>query len=402
MTVRLETKLSKVIEQLLLQHKKMLRHEPEETRELFERVISEAKKRNFNQFISDINQKDPYGQSLVIHNLRVLAALCSAKIDIHQWLSYSGEEKELYLDREKTIELWNRLECALTHLACCFVGSDFYDSVLKDMSKVTQMKKKIIAGQIAVPDDPVTPEQSPLFPTYVKTAAHFAKKLGRLPWSPIDAYTYWSTIHSLIREFTNAEQATKKEYSISLWRRDPLHDAFLGNVSECCISVGEPNSYPNPALRLYDVHYSTYPAGIFEFLVDVGVQVAEIKLEQKTIGACWLFLSRNENGKADLIVDSIDINAAFADSRPKKSAIRACVLRFLKKYAEAIGAERVLIGKTGPMMDANTRRPVVIDIPTNGLSVAKLGRPIDKLGGYFRDRAYFLESRHGVEAYQVK
>lgn len=402
MSERLDVKPAKEVEQYLARHRSLLRGEPKETRELFEKVIAEGRKGNFHDFIMDVRQKDSFGRALAMHNAGVATSMKIAGVDISQWLDYDNEETEFFIDRRRADDLWAELEHGLCCLESCFSCSDIYRSVNKDANRILQMKKSIRTGQIKVPDNPVTPAESPFFPTYVKTVAHLKKKEGRLQWSPIDAFAYWPTIHAILREFTGQGEAAKKEYSVGLWRRDPLRDAFLGNLSECCIAIGGQESYPAPNLRLYDVYYKRYPAGIFEFLADVGIQVAEILLNRKTIGACWLFLSKNENGRADLVADSIDISAELAGTRPEKKAIRACTLRFLRKYAEAIGAERAFIGKTGPMMDESNPRPIMIDFETRGLPVVKLAQPINKIGGYFRNRAYFLESRHGVEAFLVK
>ncbi len=399
---RLGLKLTKWVREMLSRHRRLLRGEPRETRDLFENVLSEARKGNFARFITDIHQKNPFGRSLAIHNAVVTSEILRVGIDLEKWVEYKEEEKEIYkeYDQEKLNFLWRELEIMMCYLSRCFSGMPIQSSVLKDLAGIYKMKKAIQAGQVEVPDGEVAPGKSPFFRTYARTIAYFKEKRLPILGHAINEFTYWPRLHEILRAF--ADRGEVKEYLVRIWHRDPLRDIFQGNFSGCCISVGLRDCYPRQDMRLYDVDYKKYPAGILEFLVDVGMQVAEIVDGDRSVGSCWLFLSKNDNGRADLVVDSIDIDANLVNSRAEKRVIRSCTLRFLKNYASAIGAERVLIGKVGPMMNDTERRPIVIDLETDKFPVIKLTRHINKVGGYFRDRPYFLESRHGNEAFQVK
>jgi len=60
------------------------------------------------------------------------------------------------------------------------------------------------------------------------------------------------------------------------------------------------------------------------------------------------------------------------------------------------------LGKNGQFMPDNKRRGIMHDVKVEDLPVARLGdEPIEKIGGYFQGQPYFLESRHGNEAYEI-
>jgi len=78
------------------------------------------------------------------------------------------------------------------------------------------------------------------------------------------------------------------------------------------------------------------------------------------------------------------------------------MFRFLHKYADAVGARRPLLGRNGPVMPDGTRRKIMQDVYVSDLPEEVLNeRPIEKIGLYFQDAPYFLESRHGDEAFEI-
>lgn len=403
MTHQLDAEGRKLANKLLTRHRRFLRSEPRETRELFAQVVAAGRKGQFFKLITDIKQKNNFGRSIALQNKTTCEELHRRGINTEKWVTYQGIEKQAFKDPNAFAEkqLWADLMFAMIRIEMFSEKTAFYESVKKDSALLKQAKKAILAGEIKVPDnDPISLHDSPIFRTCAKTDLHLRRKgtslLTPAEYSGVD----WDAVHNSLREIVTLSKST--EYSVGVWARDPARDIFLGNLSKCCIAIGEYGHYPAPNLRLNDVDYNKFPAGILEFLIDAGIQVAEIAADGKTFGCCWLFLSENDNGKADLVADSIDFDAALAESRPAQKAVRDCTLRFLKNYAETIGAERVLIGKVGPMMSSSWRRPIMIDFRTDGLPVVKLQRPINKIGGYFRGRPYFLESRHGNEAYLVR
>lgn len=386
---------------ILCKHFNLLRNEPIETQELYAGIFMNQEKEYFTVFIDDLSQENLLGRTIARHNLQVKGSLIHAGIDLDAWSSYPGIECEEVVEGAKaeSDQLWFQLKSLLYALRDCFIGiPELYWSITKDAANIERSRDAIKKGSIPAPGETV-------FEVYMKTYEHLkrrgkGKELTKKLNVPLIAENFTAFDNSL-KEF--AQQGQRKKYSVRLWERDPLIDLFQGNNSNCCIAIGEADVYPDPSLRLYDVDYVKYPAGILEYLVDRGIQVAEVLEEDwGPVGSCWLFLSDNGEGGADLVVDSIDINGDQVLSRPQRKIVRSCIFRFLKNYARAIGAKRVLIGKTGPMKPDGERRKIGVDVEIDGLPVVSLAKPINKIGGYFFDKPYFLESRHGIEAFQVR
>ncbi|MEK7653938.1 MAG: hypothetical protein AAB345_01490 [Patescibacteria group bacterium] len=384
---------------LFLRHLKSLSKESWDTKELYFEILRTALSgQDFRHLITVGNQGDPFWNSVADHNGRVVLEISDRGIDDSEWVwsSLSETEELLEHDPSKVEELWEELERELAVLVTGYIGSNLHQSIAKDVMGIKKRKSEIKKGKINLP----IPLESPFFPTYNKTFTHL-KKRGKKIIGPMEGtnQVYWG-IHDIFRAF--AGQANRKRYTVKLWERSPGRDLLQGNWSGCCIAVGKRGLYPAPELPLNDVDYKKYPAGILEFLIDKGIQVAEISEEGwGVVGQAWLFLSPNENGGADLIADSIDIDSERIHSRPQKRAVRSCLLRFLRDFAERIWAKRALIGKNGPLMENGERRGIQIDVETFDLPVVDLSKPISKVGGYFRNRPYFLESRHGTQAFQI-
>ena len=77
------------------------------------------------------------------------------------------------------------------------------------------------------------------------------------------------------------------------------------------------------------------------------------------------------------------------------------MFNFLKRYADEIGVRWIALGIDGAIdKRKGTQHRIVHDIPTENLAVLPID-PIEKLGGYWNDFPYFLESRTGKLAYYI-
>ena len=381
---------------IFVKHFALLKKEPKRNQELYMRLFPciTIKLGAFNQLISDFLQGNDFWRAVAEHNRHVEKALAKAGINVGVWNSYTGWTRETLVeyDRSKIHELWAELELVMAGFKQFFAGTELYRSICKDIINIQKKRNSILRGM----DVPV----EAVFPIYNKSLKYLAKR-DRLPLVDTEYKHFMHRTHEILHMF-NEKWATR-HYSVRLWKREPIRDLLQGNFSNCCISIGERGVYPDPGLRLPDVAYRKYPAGILEFLIDKGIQVAEVRdSDNGTIGQCWLFCSPTSDGRANLIADSFDINSGVVTSDGQKAAIRSCMFRFLKKYSEVIGARRSLLGKNGQFMPDNKRRGIMHDVKVEDLPVARLGdEPIEKIGGYFQGQPYFLESRHGNEAYEI-
>jgi hypothetical protein len=382
---------------ILLKHFDLLKNEPKRTQELYMHVFSHVSSpaQKFHEFISDPCQKNTFGQEIAIHNLRVQKALFDAGINFNTWFSYGGwtSQKLNEYDRSRINELWCELEETLSGFKDFFVGTELYRSICKDIANIQKNKHSIRKGSHVW-------DSASSLPTYNQSLEYLEKK-GRLPKVNAEHKPLLYRIDQILGMFS--ETLAVKHYQVRLWKRSPTRDLLQGNFSDCCIAIGDPNVYPHPGLRLPDVPYKKYPAGILEFLIDKGIQVAEVMdRDYGTVGQCWLFLSPTSDGRADLVADSFDVSRNLVTSDRQKAAIRLCMFRFLHKYAEAIGARRPLLGMRGQFMPNGKLRWIQHDICVNDLSDAFLeDRPIEKIGSYFQGQPYFLESRLGDRAFKI-
>ncbi len=392
----------KPIFKLFMNHMNLISKEPWATQELFLKILGAVlSTRNFRYLITTGETKDlldPFWSSVADHNRKVRHEVAIRGINDSTWIWDNTLEMEELLEHDpsKVNELWEELEKSLDDFAAGYVGSNLHRSITKDVMGIKKRKAEIQKGKIDLP----IPKESPFFPTFNKTFSYLQKR-GKKIIGPAEGTNqiYWE-IHHIFRAF--AGKSNLKQYQVKLWERNPLMDLMQGNWSGCCIAVGKRDFYPIPDLSLDDVDYKKYPAGILEFLIDQGIQVAEISDKRwGVVGQAWLFLTPNEDGGADLIADSIDIDSNRVYSRPQKRAVRSCLFRFLKNFAAKIGAKRALIGRNGPFLRNGQRRGIQIDVETADLPVVEIPQKISKIGGYFRNRPYFLESRWGDEAYDI-
>lgn len=379
----------------LLKHFEQIKNEPEKTKELYlQIVLNSASKEEFNKLISDRFQENWFRRAIACHNFGVENDFVSAGIDWQAWHSYSGTENEeiLIYDAANIDALWAELGDLLSSLKGCFVGTELYSSIKKDVMGIRKRKSEIQRGLV-----PFTESCSEIFfPVYKKSLDYIIKKKKKIKVGS-EHDLLFVKIGNILKAF--AGQATRCKYTVKLWRRNPM-DIFQGNWSDCCIAIGN-GCHPAPNYRLPGVNYKKYPAGITEFLIDKGIQVAEVVDEEDyVIGSSWLFLSLNKELHPVLIVDSCDLNRNFVFSNPQKKAIRSCLCRFLKKYARAIGARQVLFAKNGQYMPDGQKREIIHDIKLDDLPVVPV-KLIEKLGGYLMNEPYFLESRFGTEAFEL-
>jgi len=222
------------------------------------------------------------------------------------------------------------------------------------------------------------------------------KKLlyDQLNWSPI--YEHLEHLKEAIDNFAGdrIETQTKgKGFRIKLWDRDPAKDMFQGNYTHCCIAVGVKDAPPEGGLTTHD------PATIFHYLVDKGIQVAEVLDESRRdpIAQVWLFVTKNEYGEPVLVADNFEVHRDYTGDQAVNNAIRDKMFEFLANYAQKCQIDFVGLGRVSTN-----------DVAYNDLPILKVP-PIDKVGGYLKDYTsqtvrpgrYYLEAYNHQELAEV-
>ncbi len=382
---------------LLRNHLRLLNKEPEWIQELYIDVLDAAFHKRFQNLLTDISFEDGSVNPLALHNRRVERAFKDIGISWDEWLGFDKETSIEVMAYEKVIDKaarWKDLLGALqTFQGCYYAGTVLHNSVRKDCIEIQKKKAMIFNGTFEIDENAW---EQKLFPKFHATRDHLFKKgitLVTLKNKKVHPSAIKLIVFQLLLEFV--KEPVKKNFSAKLWRRDPILDLFQGNYSDCCISIGEKEMYP--AVKLPGMDFKRYPAGILNFLTDLGIQVVELHDESRgVIGQCWLYVALDE-GRPVLVADSFDIDKEYHDRNLQSQAIRECMFQFLREYAAACGISKVVLGRSGPIIDPITgeEHKIKNDVRTSDLALIGLPQRLQKLGGYYLDKPYFLESVGG-------
>jgi hypothetical protein len=366
----------------LLSHKERL--ESEEDLKLFNSLLKSVFEGKFEDFISNPDQEDEIGREIALHNKRVEEEFKRREIDWENWLNFKGVEKmtvgtKKKQEREALFEQFeSRLKDWLEKVDPRSKGT-----LNKDIEQLRQKKKEFDPLKINL-SDPHWQEK--LFPNYSKALDYLKKKYPgfEISTEAQEAFSHLVETIKLLGEKEKKEEAEKKEFIVKLWDRDLRKELFQGNETDCCIAVGVKGTPPSDIATLY-------PETIFQYLIDKGINVAEIVDPDtgEVVVQTWLFVTLDENKKPVLIADNFEVNKKYPVGTNVNRGIREAMFEFLKRYAEACNIEKVGLGKVGSN-----------DVETGDLETLKLP-PIKKLGGYF-GRKYYLEALGHTEVYEIK
>ena len=189
-----------------------------------------------------------------------------------------------------------------------------------------------------------------------------------------EQFDHWNmdrnTLANLFSERSDKEKSKleNQPMSIFVWARNPDIDLYQGNYSPCCICI--------------DSAHMGAESTIADYNTDLGIQIVNIWDETKNepVTAAWCWLGKNEKGETALVVDNIESNTQYSTNYPEQ--LTQELFDYLKKYAQAIGVKKIVLGK-----DNN-------DLPT-AEALAKMKNDeykYDKIGGYNREDRYYLEA----------
>jgi len=379
----------------LINHYQFLKPESRTTQELYSGILKAVFENRFSEFIADEEQEEKLGKKIASHNKRVESLFSKAGINWEAWENFSGQETAEVVANKKIskAEIFDGFNEKLGELHKLFEGTSLAGGLRKDIITLQKEKKKFDFSGIDLAD----PEwQRKFFPNYFRGLEYVLLKNPNFVL-PDQVGELWNQLKEFIGavQGKGADQHSKKGFIVKKWDRDPRHDLFQGNYSGCCISIGDKGTSPQ---HLPGTEFETYPPGILDFLVDKGVQVAEVIDEEigEPIGQCWLFVSSDKNGEPVLVADTFDVKASYGVGANVNRGIREAMFSFLKAYAEAVGIKKVVLGKKWGNGDPIINKVEVGDLPKANLP------PIKKLGGYVNKRQYYLETTDSKEAYLIE
>ena len=374
----------------LITNQELLKREGSETRKMCNAVLKAVLENRFDDFISNINQADEIGRQIAKHNQKVEQSFKEVNISWSDWLHFN-ETVIMNINTQKKQDreaLFNQFEQRFSSWQSTVNQYEprLKDSLNKDLTLLNQKKKEFDPSKIDL-NDPLWLEQ--LLPTYTKSLKFIQSKDPHyeLP-SPIqEAFDHLTETIKLLTQEQQKEQTNSKDFYVKLWDRDPRKDLFQGNYTHCCISVGVKEAPPGANT------YATYhPETIFQYLIDQGINVAEIvdPDNNDVIAQTWLFVTLDKDKKPVLVADNFEVNNRYPAGHNVNRGIRESMFTFLNHYAKTCHIPNVVLGHVSTN-----------DIETADLKTINLP-PIKKLGGYFNDDKYYLETLGSTQAFEIK
>ena len=372
---------------LIINREMIKAQENEDNLNVHDAVLKSVFENKFKEFISSLNQKDRIGKEIAKHNQEVEKEFKKHNINWDKWLNFKGQvimtiNTQKKQDREA---LFNQFEERFKEWQESITEFSLKQSLKKDLSRLSQKKKEFDPTKINI-NDPKWIDS--FFPSYAKSINYLKSKDSnfKLPQTTEESFGHLvETIKTLTQE-QQKEQTNKKEFSVKLWDRDPRIDLFQGNATHCCIAVGVKETPPGGGLTTF------HPETIFQYLIDKGVNVAEIvdPDTNETVAQTWLFVTLDENNKPVLVADNFEVNNRYPAGNNVNRGIRESMFEFMNKYTQECNINKIVLGNVGTN-----------DVETEGMKVIKLPS-IKKLGGYFNNDKYYLETLGKTDGWKVE
>jgi len=374
----------------LITNQEFLKKESPDIQEMCDHFLKSVFENRFDDFITNLNQEDEIGQAIAQHNQKVAQLFQQNGISWEDWLHF----KEMVMMEVGTVNKMDR-EALFRQFENRFKAwqSDINEyepqlksSLAKDLAQLNQKKKEFDPSKINL-DDPHWIEQ--LLPTYAKSLHYLQNKNPNYTLHPkaLESFNHLIETIRVLTTQQQKEQTNKKEFFVKLWDRDPHKDLFQGNYTHCCIAVGVKEAPPGA-----NAYPTLHPETIFQYLIDQGINVAEI-VDPDTgdvVAQTWIFVTLDENERPVLVADNFEVNNHYPAGHNVNRAIRESMFQFLNRYAESCHISKVVLGEVGTN-----------DVETEDLKTTPLP-PIQKLGGYFNDDEYYLETLGHKKAWDIK
>jgi hypothetical protein len=180
-----------------------------------------------------------------------------------------------------------------------------------------------------------------------------------------------NTLHNLFSEKSEADKAKLSGHpmSVAVWNRNPDIDLYQANYSPCCISIESGCGSDDGKSTIAD------------YITDLGVQIISIydRATGEPVTAAWCWLGKDKNNNTALVVDNVESNTSY--STKYQTQMEKELFAYLKKYAEAVGVNKLVLGKS--------HNDLLIG--TDFTSLPNDGRKYDKIGCNRKD-GYYLEA----------
>lgn len=357
----------------------------------------------FWDFIENEKQTDKTGRSIAIHNKKVREEIISAGIDVSRWL---GKEKEKRMDDSefmyheissseydpvgdvhtvidylKNVYALKELENKQKEQIINFLNSIGVIVEFDSSRKINKLKtdksgkKKDIVGIFSDPENlsklssliskMLQSDNVRNIPHVLEIVTHVNERINTLI-QRLGIDSYKEDLGKL-----------RKYFSVRPILKNPGHDLFLGDFTNCCLAMNS----------------SSYPEAIVDRLIDEGMNVIETIDEStgETMACLWLYIAEDGN----LVIQNIEVNAKYEKIKPLMDNIAEGMINYACKFADYIGAKGLLIGMPGHGKYFGYGGFIDERYGKNKVTFKK-----EKIGGYLGEK-YYLDSAGKEMAYLV-
>ncbi len=171
-----------------------------------------------------------------------------------------------------------------------------------------------------------------------------------------------------------------ENYEISLWKRNPGHDLFIGSYGGTCIALNGEN-----------------PKGIIDALLYTMTQFAEIKNKGKTVGYARCYWANSVNPEEEKLTPALIIdNIHYKDKQdPNKENLIKPISDFMQQYGKQVAGKPVKIYLSA---DAN----LISDSDNPKIRKEKTDKINIKVIGNTTDDHYYLNSINDTSWCDIK
>ncbi len=159
--------------------------------------------------------------------------------------------------------------------------------------------------------------------------------------------------------------------SIYIAKRNVRHDFYLGNDTNCCISID--NDY-----------HKDGESPISDYLTDPAMSMVKVVDDKgRAVYVAWCYISKNKAGEPVLVADNIEADTSYSGYFDQ---LYSQMISYLKEYVEKAGLKEVYLGISNNDIENSTLRSL-----TQVTHKSDLG----KTGKYNRYSGYYLEANQG-------
>ncbi|MEI8013163.1 MAG: hypothetical protein WCI27_11920, partial [Candidatus Omnitrophota bacterium] len=303
----------------------------------------------FWDFIENTKQKDVVGLGVAKHNVLVRKALKQVNVNTERWLGKVAADRMPDADfmyyQNSTVEYdpVADVKAVINYLKSILnmeVDQDQRNSLIAYLVAIgieirQDSEGKVlgfnVVGDTKKKDIIAIIGQKSVIENLLSIQNDFQKKnAGSLNIFLLETIAHWGERISILQErlenpnYEKELGMQRQFFKIRPIMRNPGHDLFIGDFTNCCLAMNS----------------GFHPDAMIERLFDEGLNVVEVIDEntQQTMAAAWLYIAVD----GSLVVQNLEINAAYERTKPLMDALGGAMIDYAREFSVYIGAKRLL------------------------------------------------------------